>query len=338
MNLQPHITFFLVTQFAILLLANTGLARPSGASCSTSECHQKIKSYTNLHKPMKENDCMICHLPGERKSHLPANHPGMEPLSKTKKNDTCFACHDDKTGAGFYVIHKPITQKGCVECHNPHGSQGEKLFKAASVKDLCLSCHEDRKDKPHIGQMVESSKEKMCLNCHVGHYSNEKKLLKSKSGNLCYQCHKDKIKKDAVFMHKPVEEGKCADCHDPHGNSQGKFLKKSYAKGDYTLCMSCHNEEIIKDSKASTGTEFRNGDVNLHYFHVKRQAKNYACNACHEVHGSIQPKLIQSFLSFSEWLAPIHYKKTLNGGSCLSACHSEKKYDRINKIENKAGR
>lgn len=328
------------------------LARGQDASCSTTECHEKLKKLTVLHGPVKADGCTVCHRLGASNLQLPKNHPSLLPIPKGKINSLCIVCHDDKEDIGHKSFHKVISEKSCIECHNPHSSQNERLLKQNPMSELCVSCHTTIRGKLHEGHGAILTDKKACLNCHDPHLSEEKKLLKSQVGNLCLQCHKKPIqKKDgeelqsigslietSLSKHKPVAEGKCDSCHEPHGSASQSFLKHGYRPPDFLLCMSCHKQELLSESTTSTATQFRNGNTNLHYMHTRARLKAKGCVACHDVHAASQPSLIHTQMNFGEWKVPIKFTKSNTGGTCLAACHREKKYDRKNPVDNKVGR
>jgi predicted CXXCH cytochrome family protein len=84
------------------------------------------------------------------------------------------------------------------------------------------------------------------------------------------------------FLHKPIEQGSCTGCHDPHAANEPKFLVQSRA----TLCDKCH-EIVASRHMHKTGilpkTEFPPGTpvsaegtstcYTCHFFHASNQAK-----------------------------------------------------------------
>ena len=97
-------------------------------------------------------------------------------------------------------------------------------------------------------------------------------------------------------------------------------------------CFDCHDERLVLDA-ISTETGFRNGKENLHYFHVNRE-KGRTCRACHQEHGSNQPKHIRSVVPFGRWEMKLDYTITETGGGCSTGCHVPKKYDRVTPVDN----
>ncbi len=109
-----------------------------------------------------------------------------------------------------------------------------------------------------------------CSACHVqvGEVAAHKFSLVATAEQLCLKCHQLPTQK---HNHAPVVEGKCMECHDPHG-SEHKFVLKGDPNRD--LCVSCHNAEFMKKA-------FVHGPVAVG-----------ACSTCHKAHSSDTPKLL----------------------------------------------
>ncbi len=102
-----------------------------------NECHKpEVAAFRkSSHHPVPEGrlTCSDCH------SIHPTN---ADKLKKSSIKDNCVTCHSEIAGP-FVYEHDPVagwTGGGCVECHNPHGSQNPKLLVAFS-RGLCLQCH-----------------------------------------------------------------------------------------------------------------------------------------------------------------------------------------------------
>jgi predicted CXXCH cytochrome family protein len=310
------------------------LRQPYSKLCLS--CH-KVKSLNtgeSLHKPVKDGNCGLCHEPHASNYKSRLVNVGA---------NLCVICHDTMLiGMSQDYIHAPITQSGCTDCHDPHSGQGKIRLKS-SPEDICFKCHKQQKDA--ISQYAKKHKpalEGQCTTCHSAHFSDKKFLLVDAVDTLCYKCHKDKSKwKEKRFKHGPVLQGNCTACHRPHGSDNAYILRLSfphnfythYEKGTYKLCFLCHKEAIITEEKTETVTHFRNGDMNLHSFHVK-QKKGRTCRACHNIHASdLEHHLREKFI-FGKVSLPLDYAKTETGGSCLPACHRKRGYDRVEKVNN----
>lgn len=97
-------------------------------------CHQSMraKSLRTSHHPLREGkvSCSSCH----------NAHDGVNDnmLRKASVNETCYQCHAEKRGPFLYE-HAPV-RENCVACHDPHGSNHERLL-LAKQPFLCQRCH-----------------------------------------------------------------------------------------------------------------------------------------------------------------------------------------------------
>jgi DmsE family decaheme c-type cytochrome len=96
-------------------------------------------------------------------------------LKEPSLNDSCFTCHAEKRGP-FLWEHAPVTES-CATCHDPHGSNHERMLKAPKPR-LCQQCHvETRHPTRPYGKETGSNMKYVfargCVNCHVNiHGSN----------------------------------------------------------------------------------------------------------------------------------------------------------------------
>lgn len=313
----------------------------TGEKCISEKCHPHAEA-KYVHAPVATTVCEICH--GAIGSNPPFG------LTKAPR-DLCLDCHEQQkalyTQARF--VHKPVEEK-CTNCHGPHVSDTNKFLLATAQPALCfVNCHE--KDNPELVAKIRNAKvihkpvaTGECSGCHAPHASNFKKLLKEGPQDilLCFTCHKEEVveMRDAVFKHGPVRDGLCAPCHEPHGSASMKILKhffveKFYNPYDpklYALCFECHKEDLVLDERTTALTDFRNGDLNLHYLHVHRK-KGRTCMACHQAHAGSQECQIRRSTPFGTWKIPIEFTKTPTGGKCGASCHVAKEYDREKPFE-----
>jgi predicted CXXCH cytochrome family protein len=220
---------------------------------------------------------------------------------------------------------------------------------------LCLSCHES------IRQTVETAttrhaavtSERQCLNCHDPHATDHARMLLADMKTLCFECHDREIPlsgggaisdiksivEGGTSLHGPVAQDNCAACHMIHGGDNFRILIREYppefyapfAEERYALCFSCHDRQLVYDERTTTLTDFRNGDVNLHYLHVNRETKGRTCRACHETHASRNDKHIRDSVPFGSggWMLPIGYEQRVDGGHCAPGCHTPYEYNRV---------
>jgi len=317
-------------------------------NCTTEECHTSYLQQKHVHKPVELGVCKFCH-----KSVDPKEHSFK--LFRTRK-ELCSNCHQEQTedlkiipsaeqlraktqvGKGTY-IHEPMEEGQCIECHNPHSSDYEFLLSFEKVAELCRECHEENENikNPH-----EPVAEGECLQCHNSHSSNYRHLLIDNPRPLCFSCHEDtEAELDRFeYIHQPAVYQECRDCHDPHGSDYFGLLIKKYPSefyapfdiSNYDLCFFCHQEDIVLMEETETLTDFRNGEINLHYLHVNMPERGRTCRACHATHASDEPKHLRTKVPYGGWEIPIQFEKTETGGGCSSGCHDPRSYDRINPV------
>jgi len=142
-------------------------------------CHMNIRMQMNKqsHHPVKEGriSCSNCHDPhGTFGDHM---------IKADTVNELCYTCHAEKRGP-FLWEHAPV-EENCLNCHNSHGSNHNKLL-VRKPPQLCQSCHAEN-GTGHASNMYTAfetfngaatgSKNRMftrgCVNCHTNiHGSN----------------------------------------------------------------------------------------------------------------------------------------------------------------------
>ena len=95
-----------------------------------------------------------------------------------------------------------------------------------------------------------------------------------KDPSTCFQCHLDKKVQFRLPFHHPLLEGKmsCADCHSAHGEEVRPWSATSL-KDINEACFKCH-----KDQRGP--------------FVWEHEALREGCTTCHQVHGSINDKML----------------------------------------------
>ena len=266
----------------------------------------------------------------------------------------CLSCHSDLTKNT--VVH-PDLATTCDICHTSSGQEHPKPgVKGFSLSEklpiLCFNCHSEIQANADTLKLVHGPLRDTvsCINCHNPHSSPENRLLKHSAGELCLNCHNKTIRTDssiiinigqvisrAKSVHSPVESGECTTCHNPHFSEKkylltGNFPDSQYVKGDidrFELCFMCHDADLFSAKETESGTNFRNGIVNLHFIHINSN-KGRNCTMCHDVHAAENMKLIRDKVKFGSWDMNIKFTENADGGACLTACHSEKIYIRKN--------
>ena len=283
---------------------STLLVAPSINELCTS-CHEAkadlFKEKSHIHPPVQDS-CVNCHDPHTEDYKFQ--------LKAEPKKDLCLLCHTDKKEH----IEKVKTKHGainrpnkCQECHDPHGTNTERMLKKDNIKDMCLSCHNEKLKTDEDGYELD----------------NLAKHLKQNTDH-----------------HGPILWNDCAACHNPHGSDNFRMLKKPFPKAFYAkfnpdtlLCLTCHEKEKFTNKTTTEFTNFRNGDKNIHWLHVASTDKGRTCRACHDFHGTSgaanAPHHLRKKTKFGKINFPLRYKPTENGGSCAPACHARRYYDRV---------
>lgn len=298
-------------------------------------CHENnMTNQKYVHGPVAGGDCIVCHDPHASKNDF---------MLVTDRLELCLSCHEEnRENFKRKHVHEPF-KESCENCHTPHGSQFSFHLKNEPTT-LCGECHKEFVQKINEFNFQHTAISKNgCLGCHLPHSSNYSKGLKDDKQRICFSCHEEMEVKIAssTYLHGPVKEGDCTACHNPHATNFAKHLVQffpdefysPYKMENYAMCFGCHNKDVSTEELTTTLTDFRNGDLNLHFLHVNRE-KGRSCKTCHELHAGNQEKHIASEVPFgsSSWMLPINYTKTETGGGCLVGCHKEKEYDRVKPV------
>ena len=104
-------------------------------------------------------------------------------------------------------------------------------------------------------------------------------------------------------------------------------------ESDYKLCFTCHSEDLVLTKETHDLTNFRNGDLNLHYLHVNKSRRGRTCRSCHATHASNLPNHIRKSVPYGMWELPIQFEKTETGGGCKPGCHLSFTYNREKPVD-----
>ncbi|NOZ14231.1 MAG: hypothetical protein GXO69_11435 [Acidobacteria bacterium] len=132
----------------------------SAKLCTRCHAGEKAKMNRPYHHPSDPfgNVCLSCHNPHKTKIELRQN----------KVDKKCSTCHPE-TGGPFMYVHLGTQNRGCSECHDPHGSTNPNLLNRNTTRFLCLSCHSDTPDFHNLAD----PKFRQCTSCHSAiHGSN----------------------------------------------------------------------------------------------------------------------------------------------------------------------
>ena len=209
------------------------------------------------------------------------------------------------TGSGSYKANDET--RICVFCHVPHGAEpAVPLWNHASTTQTFIPYNQavSATLKSNPGQPDGSSK--LCLSCHdgtialgstvsegviaglSGALSGSSSIGTNLSGShpVSFVYNNTLVAQRGELVDPSTLTGtvkldknsklQCTSCHDPHDNSNEKFLVMSSTGG--ALCTTCHNK---------TGWS-----AALHSF-VSTVAGS-GCNACHGAHGSASIPLLKT--------------------------------------------
>ncbi len=276
-------------------------------TCNT--CHEdQFKSFSvTKHAKLSEiaswkgkvQGCESCHGPGKAHSEEPlaTNIVSFKNKSSKETSETCLTCHAGSES------HNKFTRSdhwrndvGCTDCHTAHGpdshateigsltqptidsdnkpGSGTLAMLKVSEPQLCIGCHTEQKaefSKPFHHKVLEGQMK--CSDCHNAHGAFELKNARLSVGAdvACIKCHSDK-QGPFVYEHLPITTEGCATCHNTHGSTNPKMLKRNQVR---QICLECHSS--ISESLAP----------GVPSFHNQAAVRNSNCTTCHvKIHGS----------------------------------------------------
>ncbi|MGE3162550.1 MAG: DmsE family decaheme c-type cytochrome [Burkholderiales bacterium] len=196
----------------------------------------------NSPTPVAERDgtCLTCHQGGKRIHWQLSAHAGQEvgcsschqvhaahdkARDKLTQTEVCFACHKQQRAEVSRPSRHPILEGkvACSDCHNPHGSAGEKQLVRDNVNDTCYACHMEKRG-PFV--RTHAPVQENCAICHNPHGTINENLLKVRSPFLCQSCHEPTSHRG--IMGTPATGGTnanllargCVNCHtNIHGTN-----------------------------------------------------------------------------------------------------------------------
>ncbi|UCE60950.1 MAG: hypothetical protein JSU63_04200 [Phycisphaerales bacterium] len=225
-------------------------------SCLSGGCHQERIQAKFQHNPVVESRCDTCHS---------AEQPGHTFPVKTTGAALCTSCHDI-VGLEAHT-HAVIEHEGCLPCHEPHGTNVRSMLTEMSVELVCRQCHRtERKAHLHAPFAVGE-----CAACHDPHEASNARLLNGGEGkDHCFTCHTytEHQIASSTFVHKPVMDTGCSDCHVRHTSEYRYILTKPI----YDLCVECHPNirEERTDKETAHGAVFT----------------GHHCSNCHDPHAA----------------------------------------------------
>ncbi len=250
-----------VAAFKETVHGKKGFEKRSSHACET--CHGpgkahvdagggkgSMKNPANLSKDDKSAMCLTCHDRGTKLMWAGSAHDarglacqschsihkaqGEKAQLKTAlESDLCFSCHKQQKSQFYRASHHPIREGKieCTNCHDPHGTQSDKLISADSVTEKCYQCHAEKRG-PFLWEHIPVRED--CLNCHDPHGTNHLRMLRAKEPYLCQRCHDDTRHPGTLYdqgrintLSNRVFIRSCTNCHQQtHGSNHpsGNFF------------------------------------------------------------------------------------------------------------------
>lgn len=239
--------------------------KTSKSSVACVSCH--TGGSTHIEDPNKENIgnparmtgpdalslCSSCHVPHPEMSSFGANghnllqmncaschtvHSGKNSLLRDDQARFCLDCHPAVVNQFARRSAHPVRQQDvtCLSCHRM--VQSADMEMGYSLNKVCEDCHADVAGPylyDHEAVHGWSAEGSGCSDCHNPHGSENDKLLRQPTNQMCKQCHTvpgHAVAPTSVAAHRVVAaDGNfsrmaCIDCHtDVHGsNSNDKLL------------------------------------------------------------------------------------------------------------------
>jgi hypothetical protein len=228
-------------------------------------------------------------------------------------------------------VHRQQIPHTCGKCHvgvvetYQRSIHGQRLSEDDPNAPVCIDCH-----TTHSITHAGTSQFTMDVISECGACHDRPSMRTDRSFYETYR----KSYHGQVTALGSMRAARCSDCH---GSSHNALLRKKcpgslyapFELTNYALCFECHDPQSVLVEKTDVATDFRNGEVNLHFVHVNRKKKGRTCKTCHELHGAQQPKQIATNVEFTrQWVMPLGFSKTEDGGSCAPQCHEAVSYTR----------
>ena len=193
----------------------------------------------------------------------------------------------------------------------PSGARAPVQASGYVGEDTCLTCHEDQAYKgtahARVGDPATPASTNGCESCHgpgQAHVEgggdntqiktfNAGGLTPSEAGQICAACHNRGDHAYWAGSQHDRRDVTCTSCHSVHDPKSitGQLKKET----EQQVCATCHRDKVAKVDR-SGHMPVREGKIN--------------CTTCHNIHGSVNVRLLRAGNSVAE--------------SCQS-CHPEKR-------------
>lgn len=190
-------------------------------------------------------DCESCHGPGS----LAIEGLTPERLEKDEKEGRHTAC-DYKTLIDINSLPAQARTLICLKCHTANATFNLHNWNAGAhaVNDVS------------------------CSDCHKVHSGPDLTVRRGEMAEMCDKCHAEIKAEYSLPSHHPVPEKRvfCTDCHDAHGTTNDKLLRKPTVKATCTMCHAEKEGPFV----------FEHADI------------TEDCRTCHSPHGSVNNNLL----------------------------------------------
>ncbi|GJM44932.1 MAG: hypothetical protein DHS20C21_17740 [Gemmatimonadota bacterium] len=195
------------------------------------------------------------------------------------------------------------------------GAQG-----ASTLAGICSSCHQNSHQQNMLEKNIHLANDVGCSDCHRIHGSHESGLLQAPEPDLCYSCHVGVKGQFAQPFRHPVSDGivKCSECHLSLDETAGDLSWN----GTNSVCVKCH-------------LEFEGPFPFEHQATMDYSPEEGGCLACHEAHGSSQPRMLRQpyeaphfqLCTQCHQVPPLHQQNPQHGaewaGIACNECHTD---------------
>jgi DmsE family decaheme c-type cytochrome len=228
----------------------------------------------------------------------PPAAPAAAAPAEAAATPSCGDCHEQAKAfvtnphARGAVNAGVVSNDACTPCHGDgteHMADGGDKAKIATPRgrtgsdETCLLCHDTATDRMSRRGGVHANSETVnCLTCHSIHKSDPRSahLVAKPQLALCGTCHTQAASmRNKPYAHRLDRGGMtCSSCHEPHGRA---------SKGERSLALVGHlrTTTAAEAPCVSCHTEKRGPFVFPH-----GALEVAECTACHETHGSSNPK------------------------------------------------
>jgi DmsE family decaheme c-type cytochrome len=210
-------------------------------------------------------------------------------------SDACKTCHEEIYNNLLKTAHSAIEtgaskgwkQKSCESCHGPGAKHVESAYPAdirnpakltaPEVDAICLTCHLNQKTPGGRIAGGHAKDQVACTACHSIHGAGAAKLVERKNAEINARCSTCHISQWASFnrpyKHRlPEGAMSCVDCHNPHSSFGADSVRVSF--GNEPGCLGCHSD--------------KRGPFVFEHAPMRLEG----CGACHEPHGSANPRML----------------------------------------------